>query len=143
MSRYYLIISFLTITSTLILTFDASYHTSIQLIYLNFFIISPVTMLFAFSKSQSKLTAFQPDTNFMGRKQHLVFWLNTILLTAVQSSAFFYYYNSSDFVANPEPAVTFASGWNGLCKSSTANFLIIGILFTALPIFLYKGYPWK
>lgn len=143
MSRYYLIISFLTITSTLILTFDASYHTSIQLIYLNFFIISPITMLFAFSKSQRKLSPLQPDTNFMGRSHHLVFWLNTLLLTAVQASAFFYYYSSKDFVVNPNPEVTFAKGWNGLCKSSTANFLIIGLLFTTLPIFLYKGHPWK
>jgi hypothetical protein len=60
-----------------------------------------------------------------------------------QLGAYFYYYNTSDFVPNPNTAITFADGWSGLCKSSTVNFLITTLQFTFLPIFIHRSSPWK
>jgi hypothetical protein len=75
MSQYYLIISFVTITTTVILTFDSSYQTSMELI------ASPFTMLFALSKSIKSCNKHMPDSNFMGLQHHLVFWVNCTILT--------------------------------------------------------------
>ncbi len=143
MSQYYLIISFLTITSTLALTYDSSYHTSMQLMYLNFLIISPITVLFAFSKPNKTLNKELPNSNFMGLENHLVFWLNCMVSTFGQVGALFYLYNSSGFEHNTQTEIKFPTGWNGECQSSTADFLIIALLYITLSINIYRSSPWK
>lgn len=84
-----------------------------------------------------------PNSHFMSKENHLIFWVDSIILTLTQGFAFFYYTSSSDFEPNPQPKVTFSHGWNGVCKSSTANFLIVILIFTLLPIFIYRSAPWK
>jgi hypothetical protein len=79
----------------------------------------------------------------MGVENHLVFWTNCLILAAGQLGAYLYYYHNSDFVANPHPIATYKDGWNGVCKSTTVNFLIIILEFTLLPIFIYRSSPWK
>jgi hypothetical protein len=79
----------------------------------------------------------------MGVENHLLFWINCLILSAGQVGAYLYYYQTSDFVANPYPNATYQEGWNGVCKSTTVNFLIIILEHTLLPIFIYRSSPWK
>jgi hypothetical protein len=67
MAQYYLIINFLSIVSTIILTSDASSDTSLEIIYKNFLVNIPITVSFSFSSPSTTLTKFLPNSNFMGR----------------------------------------------------------------------------
>ena len=49
----------------------------------------------------------------MGLEHHLVFWGNNIIATGAYVAAFQYLYNSSVFIPNPTPVVTFSNGYNG------------------------------
>jgi hypothetical protein len=62
---------------------------------------------------------------------------------AGQVGSYLYYYQSNDFVPNPHHYASYQEGWNGLCKSSTINFLIIILQYTLLPIVVYRSSPWK
>lgn len=50
MTQYFSIVNFLSITSTIILTSDVSYDTSMQLIYKNFLTTILLTLFFALSR---------------------------------------------------------------------------------------------
>lgn len=127
----------------LILITDIAELTNAHEIYRNFNIAIPVTLQFALSKPAKELTKFQPNSNFMGLENHLVFWGTSLILGAGQIGAYLYYYQSNDFVPNPHPYVSYRDGWNGVCKSSTVNFLIIIVEYTLLPIVIYRSSPWK
>jgi hypothetical protein len=103
-----------------------------------------MTLFFALSRPVKQLSKFLPNSNFMGVENHLVFWSSCLILSAGQVGAYYYYYNNSgDFVANPKPSATFSDGWNGVCKSTTVNFLIIVLEYTLLPVMIYRSSPWK
>lgn len=143
MTRYFLIVNFISITTTLLLTADVTYMTSMHLIYKNFVTTLLMTLFYALSRPAKSLSKFLPNSNFLGVESHLVYWSSCLILSAAQVGAYYYYYNTSDFVANPKPSATFSDGWNGLCKSTTVNFLIVILHSTLLPIMVYRGSPWK
>lgn len=143
MTQYFSIVNFLSITSTIILTSDVSYATSMQLIYKNFLTTILLTLFFALSRPEKQLSKYLPNSNFMGLENHLVFWISCAILTAAQVASYFYYYNTPDFVPNSQPSATFSSGWNGVCKSATINFLITVLEFSVLPFFIFRSSPWK
>jgi RsiW-degrading membrane proteinase PrsW (M82 family) len=70
-------------------------------------------------------------------------WGNVIIFTVAVVAGYQYYVNTSDFVANPNPVATFADGWNGVNKSGTLIFLMLIIVCTLLPLFIYRSDPWK
>jgi hypothetical protein len=113
MTQYFLIVNFISITSTIIQTSDVSYSTSMQLIYKNFVTTLLMTLFFALSRPLKQLSRYLPNANFMGYENHLVFWLTCGALTAGQVGAYYYYINSSDFTPNPKPVANFKDGWTG------------------------------
>lgn len=54
-----------------------------------------------------------------------------------------YYVHSGDFEANPVPYVTFANGFNGVCKSASIVFLCANLVYTLLGPIIYRSKPWK
>lgn len=143
MTQYFIITNFMEISAAILLTTDASGATSIQIIYKNFLTTLFITLFFALSRPIKKLTKNLPNSNFMGLENHLVFWLSCLIFIAGQVSSYFFYYNSPDFVPNPQHSATFSSGFNGLCKSSTINFLMSVLFYSSLPLFVYRSSPWK
>lgn len=79
----------------------------------------------------------------MSLENHLVFWGNIIIFTVAEVASYQYYRQSPDFVANPNPVATFADGWNGVNNSGTVVFLMIIIIYSFLPAFIYRSHPWK
>lgn len=65
------------------------------------------------------------------------------IYTAGMILSYEYYQATSDFVPNPNPAVTFANGYNSVTKSTSVIFLCQNIINISLAVFVYRGYPWK
>jgi len=102
-----------------------------------------MTLFYGLSRSATKLSPFMPASNFMGLENHLVFWGNAAILTGGVSFGYFLFYNSSAFIPNPNPVVTFSDGWNSKCMSSTIIFLMTTLIYTLIVPFLYRSSPWK
>ena len=143
LTQYFIIGSFIFIPSIIILTTDVTFATSMQSIYKNFITTLFMTLFFALSRPAKVLSRYLPNSNFMGKENHLVFWLSSIIFAAGQAGAYYYYYKTSDFVPNPRPVATFQSGWNGNTKTSTVNFLILVLQFTLIHIAIYRSSTWK
>ncbi len=65
MSKYYGITQFISIISSVIISYDCSYFTGIELTYKNFVNTLFITLLFAMSKPVNKLVSSIPNSNFM------------------------------------------------------------------------------
>lgn len=72
-----------------------------------------------------------------------MYWGNTILFIAGIVISYEYYSNSSDFVPNPYPFITFSTGSYDKTKSSTLIFLCQNIVNTFLGVCVYRSDPWK
>jgi hypothetical protein len=70
-------------------------------------------------------------------------WGNIVIFAVAIVAGYQYYIQTPDFLANPNPTATFASGWNGVNKSSSLIFLMLIVMYTLLPLFIYRGDPWK
>ena len=95
------------------------------------------------SRPANRLTKRLADTNFMGLGHHLVSWGNSIIASISFVAVYQYYSNTSSFVANPNPVVTFANGYNGDCQSATVMFLTSIPIYLFLALFIYRSDPWK
>lgn len=66
MVEYFCIVNFMAVVTTIILTVDAAYTTSMQLIYRNFVTTILMTLFMALSRPVKTLTKYLPSSNFMG-----------------------------------------------------------------------------
>lgn len=65
MAKYYGITQFISIIVTIIIAFDSSYFTSMELIYKNFVNTLLITLFFGMTKPATKLTRYIPNSNFL------------------------------------------------------------------------------
>lgn len=72
-----------------------------------------------------------------------MFWLTVISLAAGLAGSYFFYYNTDEFIPNTVRTITFASGWNGKCVSTTVSFFVTVLEFSLLPFVVYRSSPWK
>jgi hypothetical protein len=61
-----MLINIVNTVTTLILSTDASYNTSMQLIYKNFVTSIPLTIFYGLCRPEKKLSKYMPSSNFMG-----------------------------------------------------------------------------
>jgi hypothetical protein len=74
----------------------------------------------------------------------MVFWGNVLIYTGGYAAAYVYgRYFSEEHIANPEPSVTFDSGYYSKTFSTTILFICYNIQPPTLVLFLYKSRPWR
>jgi magnesium-transporting ATPase (P-type) len=122
---------------------DATYLTSLELIYRNYTEILLIPAFYGLSRPAAKLTRYYTPTNFLGFEQHLVYWGNLAITTVGFVAAYQRLIHSEGFIANPIPVVSFEHGYHGECQSTTTMFLCIVIFYLYTGIFIYRGKPWK
>jgi cation-transporting ATPase 13A3/4/5 len=143
MTKYYGLTQFTSIVVTLILSTDASYFTSMQLIYKSFLNTLIITLFFGVTQPAKRMTKYLNNSNLVDLENHLVYWLTMVVYSAGLVASYVYYTRSDDFSPNPSPEIRFPEGWNGDTKSSTVNFITSNILYIFLPFAIYRSEPWK
>lgn len=143
MARYYGLTQFTSIVVTLILSTDASYFTSLQLIYKAFMSTLVITVFLGMAKPAKKMTKYLNNSNFIDLENHLGYWLTLIIYSVGLIGAYIYYFNSGNFVANTVTSIKFPEGWFGKTQSCTINFITSNLEYTFLPIAIYRSSPWK
>ena len=143
MAQFYGLINLISVISSVLMANDAAYFTSMQFIYKIFTLTVPLTVLFGLSRPHTQLTAQLPASNLMGLQHHLVFWGNALIVSVGMTLGYLLLFNSQDFIINSQREVTFQSGWNGQCMSSTLVFLLGMICSLFLALLLYRSKPWK
>lgn len=143
MTKYYGLTQFTSIVVTLILSTDASYFTSIQLIYKSFLNTLIITLFFGMTKPAKQMTKYLNNSNLVDLENHLVYWVSMILYSAGLIGSYVYYVNSGSFTPNTNVEIRFPKGWFGETESSTVNFITSNILYIFLPFAIYRSDPWK
>ena len=72
-----------------------------------------------------------------------MFWGNAIITSAAFVAVYQYLSNSSVFIPNPTPIVTFENGYNGETQSATLLFITNIPVFLFMGIFIFRSDPWK
>ena len=66
-----------------------------------------ITILLTVSRPAEDMCKYFNTSNFMGLEHHLVYWGNMVIFSAGMALSYLYYSNTSDFVPNPTPSITF------------------------------------
>lgn len=64
--QYVILINLINTVTTLIMSNDVSYSTSMQLIYKNYVTSIPLTIIYGLCRPLKKLSKYLPNSNFMG-----------------------------------------------------------------------------
>lgn len=113
MTKYYGLTQFTSIVVTLILSTDASYFTSIQLIYKSFLNTLIITLFFGMTKPAKQMTKYLNNSNLVDLENHLVYWVTIIIYSAGLIASYVYYVNSGSFTPNTHVEIRFPQGWFG------------------------------
>jgi magnesium-transporting ATPase (P-type) len=113
MTKYYGLTQFTSIVVTLILSTDASYFTSLQLIYKSFLSTLIITLFFGVTKPAKQMTKYLNNSNLLDLEHHLVYWVTMGIYSMGLIASYVYYAYSPDFVANTHRSIRFGVGWYG------------------------------
>lgn len=140
MTKYYGLTQFTSIIVTLILSTDSSYFTSLQLIYKSFLSTLIITLFLGMTRPAKQMCRYLNNSNLLDFENHLVYWGTTIIYGAGLIISYVYFTNSGDFIANTEhKTIEFPTGWYGETQSCTINFITSNILYSLLPIAIYRS----
>ena len=143
LAQFYGVAQFLSLSVVLVLTKDATYPSSMMLIWRNFTAMLIIPLFYGLSRPAEQLTRYLVNTNFMGLEHHLVFWGNAVIATAGFVGVYQFLSNSSVFIPNSRPYVDFENGYNGETQSATLLFVSIIPVFLFMGVFIYRSSPWK
>lgn len=113
MTKYYGLTQFTSIVVTLICSTDASYFTSLELIYKSFLSTLVITLFFGVTKPAKQMTKYLNNSNLLDLENHLVYWVTIVLYSIGLIIAYVYYKDSPDFVVNTHTSIKFGTGWYG------------------------------
>jgi magnesium-transporting ATPase (P-type) len=107
MTKYYGLTQFTSIVVTLICSFDASYFTSLELIYKSFLSTLVITLFFGMTKPAKQMTKYLNNSNLLDLENHLVYWVTMTIYSIGLIIAYVYYQDSPDFIANTHRSIRF------------------------------------
>ena len=76
-----IMVNIIAAVSTIYLTNDYSYNTSLQLMYRVFANYIIHTLALGLSRPSTTLNKYLPSSNFMGKENHIVVWVNGIIIS--------------------------------------------------------------
>ncbi len=85
----------------LIQTHQLTFFTSTQLFYTAFMNLLTITLTMGLSKPAKSMSKHLNSSNMIDLKNHLEYWLTTIVYLISFLTVNIYYINSGDFITNP------------------------------------------
>lgn len=139
--RYYELISFLKVTSSVLLITDSTYLAQMQVIFYTFTTTVIYPIFQAMSKPSKTITNSIPNGNLMSPVNTLRFWGSSIIATMGFVGGYFYFKSTPVFKPNPNPVVD--KVWYTVTYSDTCIFLCMLWPFAVYSFIFYIGKPWK
>jgi magnesium-transporting ATPase (P-type) len=91
MTKYYGLTQFTSIVVTLIMSTDACYFTSLQLIYKSFLSTLPITLFLGMTKPAKTMTKYLNNSNLLDLENHLVYWVTMTIYSIGLIVSYVYY----------------------------------------------------
>ena len=122
---------------------DTTFFGDHQLLYATFITVLPLCLLMCLPSAQENVSPSRPNSNFFSLSYHLLFYGHIIIFSAGMGIGWWIYSSSADYYPNPNPYITYDSGYNSKTKSVTYIYILMMFFFSILPIVLYRSSPWK
>lgn len=139
--QYYVAVSCLKYTASVILAVDSSGYSDGQWTAINYMSTIEIVVLLCLSGPAKQLSRYLPNDNFMSWQSHLATLGQIIISSAGVLTVYLVAQANPSFHENPKDVEY--DIWVFKCHSNTVVFLSSQIFYIMMAVWLYTSQPWK